>query len=157
MNARSLGTAAGKSPAGLVWGVVHLFILVFAVWLVSPLIVIDASDYLVKNSYGLRLALGLLIFLIYIGKWSFDIFAPQGLARKVSRLRSFALVLYIIIVVSFMIYIVAQAAALFLRSGIQQDETGQVASLTVPVFAAPLQERPLLHFPAEAEDRGPFS
>jgi len=157
MSAKSLGMTSGKSPTGIVWGVVHLLILIFAVWLVSPLIVIDASDYLVKNSYGLRLALGLLIFIMYIGKWSFDVFAPQGLARKVSRLRSFALVLYILVVVSFMIYIVAQAAALFLRSGIQQDETGQVGSLSRPVFATPLQERPPLHSLAASKDQGSFS
>jgi len=122
MSPRSVGAAAEKNPARIFWGAVHLLVLAFAVWLVSPLIVITASDYLVKNSYGLRLALGLLIFIIYVGKWSFDVFAPQGLARKVSRLKTAALILYILVVVSFMIYIVAQAAALYLQSGIDQDE-----------------------------------
>ncbi|MCX6566602.1 MAG: hypothetical protein NTW38_09335 [Candidatus Aminicenantes bacterium] len=113
------------SPAKFFWGAVHIFILAFAVWLVSPLIVITASDYLFKNSYGLRLALGLLIFIMYVGKWSFDVFAPQGLARKVSRLKTAALIIYILVVVSFMIYIVAQAASLFLQSAVKEAESDQ--------------------------------
>jgi thiol:disulfide interchange protein len=116
MSPRSVGAATEKSSAKFFWGVVHLLVLAFAVWLVSPLIVITTSDYLVKNSYGLRLALGLLVFIMYVGKWSFDVFAPQGLARKVSRLKTAALIIYILVVISFMIYIVAQ-------SGIDQDET----------------------------------
>jgi hypothetical protein len=123
MSPRSVGAATEKSSAKFFWGVVHLLVLAFAVWLVSPLIVITTSDYLVKNSYGLRLALGLLVFIMYVGKWSFDVFAPQGLARKVSRLKTAALIIYILVVISFMIYIVAQAAALYLQSGIDQDET----------------------------------
>ena len=132
MNPRIDGAAKGKKPEKFFWGAVHLLVLAFAVWLVSPLIVITASDYLVKNSYGLRLALGLLIFILYVGKWSFDVFAPQGLARKVSRLKTAALIVYIFLVVSFMIYIVAQAASLYLQTGIDTDEANQIESLGRP-------------------------
>lgn len=125
MALKSLSATVDRNPTRFLWGTAHLLTLMFAVWLVSPLIVITASDYLVKNSYGLRLALGLMIFIMYVGKWSFDVFAPQGLARKVSRLKSIGLIVYILIVVSFMIYIVAQAASLYLQSGIKEDESNQ--------------------------------
>jgi len=125
MAPNTLSEAIDRNPTKIFWGTVHLLVLMFAVWLVSPLIVITAQDYLVKNSYGLRLALGVMIFIMYVGKWSFDVFAPQGLARRVSNLRSIALIAYIVIVVSFMIYIVAQAASLYLQSGINQDEKNQ--------------------------------
>ncbi|MHB8055190.1 MAG: hypothetical protein ACYDH3_08090 [Candidatus Aminicenantales bacterium] len=132
MTLESRSASFRKNPASLLWTAGHFLILMFAVWLVSPLIVITPSDYLVKNSYGLRLALGLLIFIMYIGKWSFDVFAPQGLAREVSRLRSVALVLYILVVVSFMIFIVAQAASLYLQTGIDKDKADQIESLAYP-------------------------
>jgi len=140
MSALSAGKATPENRAGIIWGAVHVLILAFAVWLVSPLIIITASDYLAKNSYGLRLALGLLIFIIYVGKWSFDVFAPQGLARKVSRLKTAALVVYILVVVSFMIYIVAQAASLYLQSAVSEaeNEAGQVQTrLDVPPLIYP--------------------
>ncbi len=128
MSPNSLSEAIERNPTRIFWAATHILVLMFAVWLVSPLIVITASDYLVKNSYALRLAGGLIIFIMYIGKWSFDVFAPQGLARKVSRMRTIALVAYILLVVSFMIYIVAQAASLYLKSGIDQDEASEKQS-----------------------------
>lgn len=108
----------------IVWPAVHFLVLMFAVWLVSPLIVITPADYRSGNALGLRLALGLLIFILYTGKWTFDVFSPQGLAGKVSRLRIAALIVFIFVVVSFMIFIVSQAAALYLRESNQQDESG---------------------------------
>lgn len=125
MTPNTLSEAVEQNPIKIFWGSVHVLVMLFAVWMVSPLIVITPSDYLVKNSYGLRLALGLMIFIMYVGKWSFDVFAPQGLARKVSRIRTIALIAYILLVVSFMIFIVAQAASLYLQSGIDQDESNE--------------------------------
>jgi len=58
---------------------------------------------------------------MYVGKWSFDVLAPQGLARRVSRLKTAALIVYIVIVISFMIYIVAQAASLYLRTAVDES------------------------------------
>ena len=129
MALKTLSAALDRNPTRFIWGAAHLLVLMFAVWLVSPLIVITPSDYLVKNSYGLRLALGLMIFIMYVGKWSFDVFAPQGLARKVSNVRSIGLIAYILVVVSFMIFIVAQAASLYLQSGIKQDNANEQSQI----------------------------
>lgn len=140
MTPNTLSEAVERNPTRIFWNSVHLLVLMFAVWLVSPLIIITPSDYLVKNSYGLRLALGLMIFIMYVGKWSFDVFAPQGLARKVSRGRTIGLFAYILIVVVFMIYIVAQAAALFLQSGIDRDEAderGNQVEIAAPQTGGP--------------------
>jgi hypothetical protein len=153
----SPSASSRKLPGKFLWPGVHFLILMFAVWLVSPLIVITPSDYLVKNSYGLRLALGLLIFIMYIGKWSFDVFAPQGLAYKVSRLWSVALVIYILIVVSFMIFIVAQAASLYLQTGISKDEADQVVTRARPAVISPVPKRRPFSFQDETKGRGSFS
>ncbi len=120
MKTPSREAAAGERRERLFWGAFHIFILAFAVWLVSPFIVISASGVSSRQGYGLRLALGLLIFLMYVGKWSFDVLAPQGLARRVSRLKTAALIAYIVIVISFMIYVVAQAASLYLRTAVDE-------------------------------------
>jgi len=109
------------NPIRLFWLAVNATLLFLAFGLVSPFLKIDASDYARASEYGLRLALGLLIFIMFIGKWAFDVFSPQGLAKEVSRLKMAALIVFNLFVVSFIIYIVAQAAALYLQSGINQD------------------------------------
>jgi len=129
------------APEKWLWPAIHFLVLMFGVWLVSPFIVITPSDYLAKNTFGLRLALGLLIFIIYVGKWTFDVLAPQGLAGKVSRIRLAALILFIFIVVSFMIFVVAQAAALYLKEGIQQDAANSTEIQTSSAAPAPLGNR----------------
>lgn len=106
----------------LFWGIFSAALLAFAVWLVSPFIKIEPADYLRAGQLALRLGGGLLIFMIYAGKWSFDIFAPQGLAKRVSGLKSAGLIVFDLLLVAFMIFIVAQAATLFLQQGISQDE-----------------------------------
>ena len=93
----------------------------FAVWLVSPLIRIDSSDYADPGRNVIRLFLGLLILLIFLGKWVFDVFAPQGLARKVSRSKTVFLFIFNIALLGFIVYIVAQAVSLFLSSAVSQD------------------------------------
>lgn len=113
---------AVPSASQLLWGAVTATLLICAVWLVSPFIKIDAADYLRAGKLGLRLAVGIFIFLIYAGKWSFDIFAPQGLSKKVSGLRAVGLIVFDLLLVVFIIFIVAQAATLFLQTGIAQDE-----------------------------------
>ncbi len=92
-----------------------------AVWLVSPFFKIDASDFVNPGRNLLRLFFGLLILLIYLGKWAFDIFSPQGLAKKVANSRAIALFILNIALLGFIVYIVAQAAALFLSSAYAQD------------------------------------
>jgi len=118
---RSLLALLRDDPVKLFGWMVNAFFLFLAFWLVSPFLKLDSSDYTHASQYGLRLAIGLLIFIMYIGKWAFDIFAPQGLALKVSRIKTLALILFNLFVVSFIIYIVAQAAALYLQTGIKQD------------------------------------
>jgi hypothetical protein len=106
----------------LIWGAITAAILLYAVWLVSPFFKIEAADYLRAAKLGLRLAVGISIFLIFAGKWSFDIFAPQGLAKKVSGIKAVGLIVFDLLLVVFIVFIVAQAASLYLQTGIAQDE-----------------------------------
>jgi len=96
-------------------------LLTTAVGLVSPFFKIDASDYDKMSENGVRLAVGLMIFIIFLGKWAFDVFAPQGLAKRVSGIASVLLVVANLALVSFVIFIIAQAASLFLRTAVPQD------------------------------------
>ncbi len=95
--------------------------LLLAFWLVSPFIKLEASDFENAGRNALRLFFGLLILIIYLGKWAFDIFAPQGLAKKVANYKAVALFILNIAVLGFIVYIVAQAASLFLSSAWTQD------------------------------------
>jgi hypothetical protein len=96
--------------------------ILFAVWLVSPFIKIDRSDYAQRNILGYRLALGLLIMLLFVGKWAFDALAPQGLARKVSNVKAVALILLSMLIMGFIVFIVAQATVLFLKTAAQENQ-----------------------------------
>lgn len=98
-------------------------LIVFAVWLVSPFFSIDRSDYGHGREYGYRLALGVLIMIVFIGKWTFDVLAPQGLARKVSDFKAVGLIVLSLAVMGFIVFIVAQAASLFLRTAEALDQT----------------------------------
>lgn len=95
--------------------------LLLAVWLVSPFFKLDASDFEHAGRNALRLFFGLLILVIYLGKWAFDIFAPEGLAKSVANSKAIALFVLNIAVLGFIVYIVAQAASLFLTSAWAQD------------------------------------
>jgi hypothetical protein len=95
--------------------------LLLAVWLVSPFFKLDASDYENAGKNALRLFFGLLILIIYLGKWAFDIFAPQGLAKSVANSKAITLFVLNIAVLGFIVYVVAQAASLFLTSAWAQD------------------------------------
>ncbi|MCX6559374.1 MAG: hypothetical protein NTZ26_02560 [Candidatus Aminicenantes bacterium] len=116
---------AMPSTSQILWGAFSTLVLAYGFWLVSPFFKIEPADYLRAGKLALRLAGGLFIFMIYAGKWSFDIFAPQGLAKKVSGLKSAGLIIFDLLLVCFMIFIVAQAASLFLQNGIAQDEKNQ--------------------------------
>ena len=131
------------NPIRLFWLAVNATFLFLAFGLVSPFLKIDASDYGRGSELGLRLALGLLIFIMFVGKWSFDVFSPQGLAKKVSRLKTAALIAFNLFVVSFIIFIVAQAAALYLQSGINQDAANSDADIRT------LSSRAIFHKTAE--------
>jgi uncharacterized PurR-regulated membrane protein YhhQ (DUF165 family) len=100
---------------------VNGFFLLLAVWLVSPFFKLEASDFENAGRNALRLFFGLTILIIFLGKWAFDLFAPQGLAKKVANSKAIALFVLNIAVLGFIVYIVAQAAALFLSSSWTQD------------------------------------
>jgi heme/copper-type cytochrome/quinol oxidase subunit 2 len=105
------------------WGIALTVIaLLVAVWLVSPFIKIDRSDYAQRNVLGYRLALGLLIMILFVGKWAFDSLAPQGLARKVSNAKAVALILLSMFIMGFIVFIVAQATVLFLKTSAQENQ-----------------------------------
>ena len=103
--------------------VASAFILIAAIWLVSPFIKIDATDYANAARNGLRLAVGLTIFIIYLGKWAFDVFAPQGLARKVSGVKAVGLIVLNILLLGFLVYIIIQAMGLYFQTSLTQDQT----------------------------------
>ncbi|MCX7974996.1 MAG: hypothetical protein N3B16_10950 [Candidatus Aminicenantes bacterium] len=103
------------------WTMMAFFIL--ALWLVSPFIKIDPSDYdqAQKNLY--RLFFGLFILIIELGILTFETFSPQGFARRVSNFRAVAVFLFGLLLLAFIIFIVAQSAVIYLRSGLSQIES----------------------------------
>jgi hypothetical protein len=113
---------AMPSTSQILWGAFSTLLLAYGFWLVSPFFKIEPADYLRAGKLALRLAGGLFIFMIYAGKWAFDVFSPQGLAIRVSRFKTTVLIVFDLFLVCFMIFIVAQAANLFLQNGIAQDE-----------------------------------
>ena len=102
-----------------------VILLLFAVWLVAPFIHIDRSLYAQRDILGYRLALGLLIMILFVGKWAFDSLAPQGLARKVSNAKAIALIALSMLIMGFIVYIVAQATVLYLKTAAQEDQQQQ--------------------------------
>jgi hypothetical protein len=98
-----------------------LAVILFAVWLLSPFIKIEPSDYAHGKENVFRLIVGLLILLIILGKQAFDIFFPQGIAEHVSIVKTVLLTIYTIFIIGFMIYVVAQAATLYIQVSSQSD------------------------------------
>lgn len=98
-------------------------LLVTAVWLVSPFIKIDASDYEHAARNGLRLAVGLTMLIIYLGKWAFDVLAPQGLAKKASGLKAVGLIVLNLFLLGFLIFVIVQAMGLYFQTSLAQDQT----------------------------------
>jgi hypothetical protein len=94
----------------------------FAIWLVSPFIKIGPKDYAHAQLNVYRLCLGLLILLSILGKLAFDIFFPQGIAQKVSNLKSVALIIYAFLILVFILYVLVQAASLYLQSSDRLDQ-----------------------------------
>jgi hypothetical protein len=94
----------------------------FAVWLLSPFIKIGPGYYSHAQLNVYRLSLGLLILLSMLGKLAFDIFFPQGIAQKVSNLKSVALIIYAFLILVFILYVLVQAASLYLQSSDRLDQ-----------------------------------
>ncbi|MGB8953187.1 MAG: hypothetical protein WCC06_11060 [Candidatus Aminicenantales bacterium] len=99
-----------------------LAVVLFAVWLLSPFIKINAADYAHAGENIYRLALGILILLFFLGKLAFDIFFPQGIAKRVSNFKTSFLVVYSILVIGFILYIIAQAAIIYIQTSSQTDQ-----------------------------------
>ncbi|MDW7760443.1 MAG: hypothetical protein SCM96_07380 [Acidobacteriota bacterium] len=89
-------------------------LIVFAVWLVSPFLTFDAADAARARTYGYRLALGLTLLLVFVGKWFYDVLAPQGLARKVSTVKAVAVMTLGLGILVFVIFIIGRAVSLYL-------------------------------------------
>jgi len=100
---------------------VTVLVLLLAVWLVSPFFRLDASDEATGKINSYRLALGLTIMILFVGKSLWDVLAPQGLAKKVSNVKAVALVGLAIVVMGFIVFTVARAAAYYLGSAIAVD------------------------------------
>jgi hypothetical protein len=94
----------------------------FAVWLLSPFIKVGPGYYAHAQLNVYRLCLGLLILLSMLGKLAFDIFFPQGIAQKVSTLKSVVLIIYAFLLLVFILYVLAQAASLYLQSSDRLDQ-----------------------------------
>ena len=108
-------------PKKILGIVVTALVLLFAVWLVSPFFRLDAADEAAGKLNGYRLFLGLMIMIVFVGKSLWDVLAPQGLAHKVSNVKAIALVGLAMLVLGFIIFTVARAAAYYLSSSIAID------------------------------------
>jgi len=108
---------SSKSDSEKAFGwAVNTVVIASAVWLLSPFLTIDASDARHPNAYVYRLALGLMILLLYLGKLAFDVLAPQGLAYRVSNVKAVAIIVFGMLILGFLIYIVYQAGLLYLEN-----------------------------------------
>ncbi len=101
------------SDKALGWAV-NTAVVFSAVWLLAPFLKIDETDALHPNAYAYRLALGLMILLLYLGKMAFDVLAPQGLAHRVSNLKAVAIIVFGMLILGFLVYVVYQAGVLYL-------------------------------------------
>ena len=104
---------------------ITVLLLIFAIWLVSPFIRITPSIYSQGTILGYRLALGLTIMIIFVGKWTFDVYSPQGLARRVSNIKGILLIALTLVVLGFIVYVVAQAAVLYLQTSAREQQQQQ--------------------------------
>ncbi|HRD01906.1 MAG TPA: hypothetical protein PLP57_04595 [Candidatus Saccharicenans sp.] len=93
-----------------------LLALAAAVWLVFPFIKLDQADYARANILVYRLAIGITILVVMLGKMGFDIFFPQGMARKVSNLKSVIFIIFGVLILAFVVFIIIQAGSLFMGS-----------------------------------------
>ncbi|MCX8160775.1 MAG: hypothetical protein N3G18_07570 [Candidatus Saccharicenans sp.] len=103
-------------------GVIALLV---AIWLLFPFIKIDRSDYAQGKVLVYRLAFGLMIMIIMLGKMGFDVFFPQGIARPVSNLKSVIFLILGILLLAFVVYIIIQAGSLFMTSYPDTSEFNQ--------------------------------
>jgi len=90
--------------------------IIIALWLLLPFVRIDQSDYDQSRILVYRLAFGLMILIIMLGKMGFDVFFPQGISRKVSNVKSIIFIILGILLLVFVVYIIMQAGSLFLSS-----------------------------------------
>lgn len=96
-----------------------------AFWLLYPFLKIEQSDYAQAKILVYRLFFGLTILIIMLGKMGFDIFFPQGIAEKVSNLKSILFIIFGILLLAFIIFIIIQAGSMFLSSYPQTTELNQ--------------------------------
>lgn len=96
-----------------------------AFWLLHPFLKIDQTDYVQASILVYRLFFGLTILIIMLGKMGFDIFFPQGIAEKVSNLKSVVFIIFGILLLAFVIFIIIQAGSLFLSSYPQTTDLSQ--------------------------------
>lgn len=111
-------TVDWKKLPGVIIAVVLLGI---AVLLLEPFFKIDRSDYDKGASSVYRLALGLTILLIYLGKWFFDVFSPQGLGYRVSGLKGALLIIMAMVIMAFVVFIIIQAGSLYLTTAASES------------------------------------
>ncbi|MGB9893870.1 MAG: hypothetical protein ACPLRA_05605 [Candidatus Saccharicenans sp.] len=102
-----------------------LIAVIIAIWLLSPFIKIDQSDYAQAKILVYRLAFGLMILIMMLGKMGFDVFFPQGIAQKVSNLKSVLFIIFGILLLAFAVYIIIQAGYLFLSTYPQTSNYNQ--------------------------------
>jgi hypothetical protein len=119
-NARVKLTLDWKKLPGVLIAIVLLGI---AVILLEPFFKIDRSDYEKGASSVYRLAIGLTILLIYLGKWFFDVFSPQGLGYKVSGLKGALLVALAMVIMAFVVFIIIQAGSLYLTTAASESSS----------------------------------
>jgi uncharacterized protein YybS (DUF2232 family) len=106
-----------------------------AIWLLFPFIRIDQADYDQGRILVYRLAFGLMIMIIMLGKMGFDVFFPQGISRKVSNVKSIIFIILGILLLVFVVYTIMQAGSLFLSSYPDTSEIYQQVTIeTSPVL-----------------------
>ncbi|HEK85148.1 MAG: hypothetical protein ACPLZD_00810 [Candidatus Saccharicenans sp.] len=99
--------------------------LIFGFWLLLPFIKIERSDFSQAKILVYRLALGIMVLIIMLGKMGFDVFFPQGVAEKVSNTKSILFIIFGVLILAFVVYIIIQAGSLFMSTYPQSTSINQ--------------------------------
>ncbi|MCI4445768.1 MAG: hypothetical protein JHC32_07040 [Candidatus Aminicenantes bacterium] len=98
---------------------------ILAIWLLFPFIRISRLNFGQAKILVYRLFVGITILIILLGKVGFDVFFPQGVAKKVSSTKSILFIIFGILILAFVVYIIIQAGSLFLSTYPQNTNVNQ--------------------------------
>jgi hypothetical protein len=93
-----------------------VFIWIFIVWLLYPLIALDSINMINAKQYIYRSAIGIGLMIILFGKTVFDLLFPQVTNRRIPILNSVFLTIYSLLMAGGIIFMVSRMIVLYIRT-----------------------------------------